>query len=214
MDNPGVIEGVRVREVTGVFQSRAAIISAVDDLLLAGFDRADIDVSADGSRPGNQIDGIAVPAVELADIPEAPRQEFVAPEETAAIFALCATVIASFGAMTGALFAVASRGSTALIIYSTVVGAIFGCGLGILAARLMGWRWIQASDTLANADGLVLWVRIRTPGREQKAMRILQLRGAEAVRVHEIENDKRVEDIPLSSLRPDPWLSDERLGSP
>ena len=36
--------------------------------------------------------------------------------------------------------------------------------------------------------------------------------GAEIVRVHEIEIDKRLGDVPLNSLRVDPWLCDERLG--
>jgi hypothetical protein len=214
MDDPGMIERVKVREVTGVLPSRSTVISAVDNLLLAGFDRADIDVVAGGARLGNQIGPGPVPAVELADIPGAPRQEFVAPEDTAAVFALSVAVIGSFGAMLGALFAIASRGTTAPIVIATVVGATIGCGLGILVARLLGWRWIQAPNTPASTDGLVLWVRVRTPDREQKAVRILQSRGAEAVRVHEIENKKRVEDIPLSSVRPDPWLGNERLGAP
>jgi hypothetical protein len=67
---------------------------------------------------------------------------------------------------------------------------------------------------LASSDGLVLWVRVRRPDHEQKALRILKLRGAEAVRVHEIERSKRADDLPLSALRPDPWLGNERLGAP
>ena len=62
--------------------------------------------------------------------------------------------------------------------------------------------------------GLVLWVRVRSPEREEKAQQILREHGAEAVRVHEIEIDKRFEDIPLSSLVLDPWLGSEPLGKP
>jgi hypothetical protein len=36
--------------------------------------------------------------------------------------------------------------------------------------------------------------------------------GAEIVRVHEIEIDKQLGDVPLNSLCVDPWLCDERLG--
>jgi hypothetical protein len=50
------------------------------------------------------------------------------------------------------------------------------------------------------------------PQHEEKALRILQLHSAKAVHVHEIE--KRMEDIPLGSLRPDPWLGNERLEAP
>jgi hypothetical protein len=60
---------------------------------------------------------------------------------------------------------------------------------------------------------LVLFVRVRSAARESRALDILREHGARAVRVHEIEIDKRLQDIPLSSLRVDPWLGDERLGS-
>jgi hypothetical protein len=38
------------------------------------------------------------------------------------------------------------------------------------------------------------------------------VQGSRAIRVHEIELEKRPEEIPLSTLRPDPWLGNERLG--
>ncbi len=60
--------------------------------------------------------------------------------------------------------------------------------------------------------GIVLWVRVRTPEREEMAQKILSEHGDRAIRVHKIEIDKTVEDIPLSKLRPDPWLGNERLG--
>jgi hypothetical protein len=40
-----VLARARVREVTGVFHSRAALDVAAGELLLMGFDRADVDVS-------------------------------------------------------------------------------------------------------------------------------------------------------------------------
>jgi hypothetical protein len=39
-----VIEKMKVREVAGIFPSRDELVPAIDVLLLAGFDRADIDV--------------------------------------------------------------------------------------------------------------------------------------------------------------------------
>lgn len=48
--------------------------------------------------------------------------------------------------------------------------------------------------------------------KEVTAQEILTRQGGEAVHVHEIELEKRAEDIPLHSLRPDLWLGDERLG--
>jgi hypothetical protein len=60
---------------------------------------------------------------------------------------------------------------------------------------------------------LILWVRVRSPEREAPAQEILSTHGAEAVRVHEIEIDKRLDEIPLSKVRVDPLFAEgERLG--
>jgi len=53
---------------------------------------------------------------------------------------------------------------------------------------------------------------VRSPDREERAQQILRELGGQAIRVHEIEIDKRLEDLPLGILRPDPWLGGERLG--
>jgi hypothetical protein len=213
MGNSDVLSKVTVREVTGVFASRTAALPAVDDLLIAGFDRADIDVLADGQQP-QRLGQAAIPAVELADVPDAPRQEIVTPEDTAGVFAVCVAVVGSIGAMIGAIGVIASGGTTWPTILAAIIGGTIGCGVGYLIARGLGWHWRDASEYPAAGDGLVLWVRVRTPDRERTALRILTARGAEAVRVHEIEIARRLEDLPLSSLRPDPWLGNERLGQP
>ncbi|KAA1052991.1 hypothetical protein [Azospirillum argentinense] len=83
-----------------------------------------------------------------------------------------------------------------------------------MISRVLGAERAGELETLMAAGGLVLWVRVRTPEQEEKAQRILREHGADAVRVHEIEIDKRLEDLPLASLRPDPWLSDEPLAKP
>jgi uroporphyrinogen-III synthase len=57
-------------------------------------------------------------------------------------------------------------------------------------------------------------VRVHSSEQEAEAQEILMRHGGEAVHVHEIELAKRPEDLPLHSLRADPWLSDERLGQP
>jgi hypothetical protein len=48
--------------------------------------------------------------------------------------------------------------------------------------------------------------------KQSQATEILIAHGGHDVHVHEIELAKTVEDIPLSSLRPDTWLGNERLG--
>lgn len=56
------------------------------------------------------------------------------------------------------------------------------------------------------SGGIVVWVRTRDPDKEAQAQEILARFGGEAIRVHEIEIDKRLDDLPLSKVKPDPWL--------
>jgi hypothetical protein len=130
MDNSGVLERVKVREVAGVFPSRTAALAAMDDLLLAGSDRADIAV-AEGECLRNRTGGIPIPAVELADMPGTPWQELVAPEDIAAVIALCVAIMSCIGAMIGAASAIASGGTTTCMVIYVIIGAILGCGLGM-----------------------------------------------------------------------------------
>ncbi len=62
-------------------------------------------------------------------------------------------------------------------------------------------------------QGLLIWVRVRSPEKEAKAQEILMRHGGEAVHIHEIELTREPDDLPLPSLRPDPWLGDERWDS-
>jgi len=69
-----VLEWVKVREVAGVFRSRDALDAAVGHLMLAGVDRADIDLMADLRTVREKLGGVYVPLEELRDVPQAPRQ--------------------------------------------------------------------------------------------------------------------------------------------
>ena len=84
----------------------------------------------------------------------------------------------------------------------------------LLVRRRLRREHTLGLDKLSEAQGLVIWVQVRSPEKEAEAQEILMRHGGEAVHVHEIELAKRPEDLPLHSLRVDPWLGDERLGRP
>ena len=205
---------IKVREVTGVFRSREDLEAGVDALLRAGFDRADIDLMADVETVAEKLGGLYAPAVELADVPEVPRQAFIGREDVTIPLAGVASILTYLGATAAALGVVASGGALAMAVAAAVAGGAAAGGLGASIARSLGREQARALEEQLATGGLVLWVRVRSPDREQKAQRILQDHGAEAVRVHEIEIDKRFEDIPLSQLVLDPWLGSEPLGEP
>jgi hypothetical protein len=209
-----VIERTRVREVAGVFRSQGRLDAAVDALLLAGFDRADIDLMASIEAVREKLGDVYAPMEELADVPDVPRQAFIAREDVTLPLAGTAGILTYFGATAAALGVVASGGALPLAVAAALAGGAVAGGTGALIARLIGQERAKELEAQMAAGGLILWVRVRSPEQEAKAQQILKDHGAEAVRVHEIEIDKRLEDLPLSSLRPDPWLDSEPLGHP
>ena len=205
-------ERIKVREVTGVFRSREALEAAVEALLEGGFDRADIDLMASVDTVREKLGGLYAPAEELADVPDVPRRAFLAPEDVIIPMAAAAGILTYLGAVAGGVGVVASGGALALAIAAAGVGGAAAGGLGVLIARSLGREQAKKLEDQIATGGLVLWVRARSPEREQKAQQILKDHGAEAVRVHEIEIDRRFEGTPLDSLVVDPWLGSEPLG--
>jgi hypothetical protein len=208
-----VLERAKVREVTGVFHSHAALEDAAQALLLAGFDRADIDRVSSLEEMYRRLGAVEVAPEELPDVPDIPRQPFIAREDITTTVVAVAGTLAAFAAMMGALIVVASGGETGLAVTVAIAAGVIAGGFGFCAvARFCGRERRGALEKLEAARGLILWARGRTPELEERAVQIMQDHGARAVRVHVIEIAKTVEDIPLSSLRPDPWLGPERLG--
>jgi hypothetical protein len=210
-----ILDRMRTREVTGVFHSRKALVAAARNLLVAGVDRADIDVSAPLDELQRRINYKSIPAADLADMPTTARQPFVDEDDSLTTEVIAGSAAGSVAALAMAFYLVNQRmGSVGVVILSLLCGAIIG---GIVLTRVR--RRLQRErtmglDKLSEANGLLIWVRARSPEKEAQAREILVRHGGQAVHVHEIELPKRLEDLPLHSLRPDPWLGDERLGQP
>jgi hypothetical protein len=210
-----VIERTRVREVAGIFHSRPALDAAVDSLLLAGFDRADVDVIADPVEVRTRLGGVEPPAEDLADIPQVPRQPIIRRDDISNTKVVAVSTIAAFAAMIAAFVVLYTGGSAARVILAAAIAAGAAGGVtALVITHFFEGDQVTAPAPLAEAHGLILWVRVHSPEQEDMAQEILLSHGAKAVRVHEIVRDKRADDLPLSSLRPDPWLGDERLGQP
>jgi hypothetical protein len=82
------IERAKVREVAAIFHSHEAIEAAAEALLLAGFDRADIDRLADLDEVRRRLGLIYVAHEELADVAEASREPILMREDIALTMAV------------------------------------------------------------------------------------------------------------------------------
>jgi len=209
-----VLETRRVREVAGLFHSREALEDTVEDLLLSGFDRADIDQLAAEDEVRKRVKTY-VAHEELADVVSAPRAPVFTRDDITVTLAVCVSVVgAAAGIATG--FGVISAGGSPLSagILAVLVGLGAGGAAGVILARVFRREELDGLEWIENSRGRILWVRVRSAEREAMAQEIMRRHGGEAVRVHEIDIEKRADDMPLSSLRPDPWLGSEPLGHP
>jgi hypothetical protein len=208
-----VIERVKVREVSGVFRSPSALDVAVTALLRAGFDRADIDIMADVDEIMAKLRTGSISAGELADLQTVPRWPLIRPEDVVLVVSCVAGIIAFVCAAVAALSIIAARGSTgAAVVAALIAGAVTGSIAAYFAYTYFGRDPKAGMRALVAAGGIVLWVRVRSAEDERKALAILSQNGALAPHAHEIELEKRLEDLPLSSMRPDPWLGAHSLG--
>jgi hypothetical protein len=205
-----VIEKVKVREVGGIFHSRDILASAVDALLLSGFDRADIDIIV-GGRLARERLGVHVSIEELPEVPGVPRQPFFGSEDIIEVAALVFAIVIFAGAGIAGWIVVASGGSMVWAGVAAAIGAAAAGGIGALVARAFTRKHARELVAQSAARDVVLCVRVRSPEQEAKAQDILITHGAEAVRPHELQIEKHLQDLPLHSLRVDPWLGEEPL---
>ena len=210
-----ILERIRTREVTGVFHSRRALATAIQDLLVAGIDRADIDISASLDELARRLNYQSIPSADLADLPITARQPFTGDDDVLSTEAVVGSVAGCIGAIAMAFYLVTRDiGPLSIGIFSVLIGLVVGGAAMLWVRRLLRRERVRGLEKLAEAQGLLVWVRVRSPEKEAEAQEILTRHGGEAVHIHEIELAKTPEDLPLHSLRPDPWLGEERLGEP
>jgi hypothetical protein len=210
-----VLDRVRTREVTGVFHSRRALDNTVQDLLSSGFDRADIDVSASPNEQQRRLNYQAIPAADLTDIPAAAREPYLGGDDRLGVEVVMASVVGCVVAL-GMAFYLISRETTPLtvILVSVLSGIVTAAAAIRPLRRLMQRDRFSGLEPVAEWEGLLIWVRVQSPEKEALAQEILLRHGGKAVHIHEIEIAKTADDLPLHSLRPDPWLGNEPLGRP
>jgi hypothetical protein len=205
-----IIERVRIREVTGVFRLRNGLDAAIAALLVNGFDRADIDVMGGVEEIRRRLSDGEIAAEALADVPDLPRHPFIAFEDVSAAAITVTSILVCVGATAALWSAVGSAASSTLATIDAVAGAAIGGIIGWSIVRFLSTKYTQDLDARAAASGFIVWVRVRSLEREGKAQKILTENGGSAIRVHETEVARRLEDLPL--LQPDPWLDKQPLG--
>lgn len=200
----------RVREVVAVFQNEDELESAVEELLLSGFDRRQISVlaSEDKKRKIGDFAATGVSAAHLEDDPRAPLGNFVSPHSRAEIEAASIGLPGYLLGVGGYVAVVAVGGSLAFAIAALLMAGAAGAGLGGFLAHTIERHHHHAIAAQMDKGGLLLWVRARSPALEHTAIAILESHHGRDVHVHDIERSWSIEDVPFHDAQPDPLLVD------
>ena len=198
-----------IREVAAVFHREEILEDAVQALLHTGFDRSDIDIMGDIETVRRRLGELYVPSEEIADVPGAPRRAYITRDDITTATASVAGMLFYLGAATAAMTVVASGGSLALVAAIAAAAGTAGAGIGAAAIHHLGKKQAEDLELQLMAGGIVVWVRVHNREMEERAQEVLAKSGGESIRVHEIEIERRLDDLPLSKFNPDPWLGNE-----
>lgn len=200
-----------VREVVGVFDTPARLEAAVEQLGMAGIDRAAMSVlGAEGPRPAEPgecgADAAPRSIIDISDDPSTPTTAFVSDfswSEARGVATAVPLVIGGFGAA----WAVAATGGALLLaIGATVASGGLAAGLGALLYHAVARHHAAAiCDQMAHG-GLILWVRVADKATGERALAVLRECGAGSAHTHMIDRPWGVANSPLHGVQPDPFL--------
>ncbi|HKA46925.1 MAG TPA: hypothetical protein VKD68_02095 [Methyloceanibacter sp.] len=189
-------------EAVAVFHDVESFQAAIDDLLPAGFDHADINVLAHEDTIRSKLGPMCKSTAEFEDDPDAPRIGYI-PNETignaeGAVIGAGVYLPAMFGGL-----AVAASGGTLLGVFAAAVIAGGAGGLlGAALARYIGHEHAKHLDQHLHHGGLLLWIRTRDAEREKQALEILRRHSAHDVHLHQIPKRAGKEsDVPRERPR-------------
>ena len=192
-----------VREAIAYFADEGALESAILALQEAGIDRSRISVL--GRLPPQGKAGSARNWMRhLVDIEDAPRG---APTDRATLAEAETAVVALpgyGGAMLGLIAVMASGGALGLAVATAILTGAMGSGAGYLLARSIGEHHGDEVASQLEAGGLVLWVALK--GDDETVAGILRDANGAKVHVNEHEGHWGADDVPLSTVQPDPFL--------
>jgi hypothetical protein len=194
------------REGVGAFRTAGALEQAVEQLEIAGVDRAAISVlGVDAPRSGG-LDALYRSADAIEDDPAARQAAFVSKESQTEGKAFAVSLPLGVGGFAGAWAVAAAGGALAAAIGATIVGGAVGAGLGALLVRAVARHHAATVQSQLARGGLVLWVSTPDEAAEQRALEVLRRCGGTSVHTHVVAREWGVADSPLHDVQPDPFL--------
>ncbi len=179
-------EPAQVREAVGVFDSAETMQEAIDDLLSAGFDRAELSLLASEDAVEAELGHRYEKVEQVEDDGDVPRTAYVAPESVGDAEGGLVGGLTYVGATAAAGAIVASGGALAGAIAGAALAGGAGGVIGSILAKWLDERHARSLQEQLDHGGLLLWVRTVDAQREKKASEILDRHSAHDVHVHSL----------------------------
>lgn len=173
-------------EAVGIFHDATSLRTAADDLMINGFDRADLSVLAGEAAVERQLGHAYQTVLELLDDPRVATHAYTAGDSLTEAEAATVGGLGFIGAAAAAGTVVASDGTLSAAITGALVAGGVGAVIGAVLARLMGRRHARMIKRQLDKGGMLLWVRTVDSTHEQRALEILKANGAEDAHLHEL----------------------------
>lgn len=177
-------DDVTVIETVAVFKTADSLQGAIDDLMMSGFDRADLSLLGAEKSVEEKLGHSYRTVAELEDDESVPRTFYVAPEAIGdAEGALIAAplYVAALGA---AIVILAYGGRLVVAIAGSIVAGGAGALIGVFLAKKVGGHHARYIREQLAHGGLLLWVRTRNVRSMKRAVAILFNHAGRDVHVH------------------------------
>jgi hypothetical protein len=175
-----------VREAVGIFDSAEALQGAVDELQVAGFDRADLSLLATEEALKDVFGDRYATTPDFEHASDVPYSAYVEEDSKSEAKGTAVSVLAYVGAVASAASVVASGGAVAAAIAAAAAAGGAGGAVGAYLSRFIEQRYATMLEEQLNRGGLLLWVRTPDSESESRAREILSHNSGQDVQVHEV----------------------------
>ena len=178
-------ENQRVPEVVGIFHNTADLQNAIDDLLSAGFDRAELSFLASVHTVEQKLGHAYRKVSDIADDSNVPRVAYVSTEAIGGAQGALMGGLFYVGAVVAAGAVVVSGGALAAAFAAAAVAGGAGGLVGSLLAHAVGDHHANHLQAQIERGGLLLWVHSRDQDHQARSIGILKMHCGDNVHIHE-----------------------------
>ena len=175
-----------VREAVAVFHDAESLRDAADQLMISGFDRADLSILAGHDEVERKLGRMYERAIDMEDEPRVATQAYIGTDSLTEAKAFAVGGLFFVGAISAVGMIVASGGTMAAAMIGAATAGGAGGMIGAFLGRLLGDKQAAYLEEQLNKGGILLWVRTRDAAHESRALEILNATSGHDVHIHDL----------------------------